>query len=151
MASLAPAASAFHTRTAAREPGTNFCGADTRRRGRFLCNASSCWRSAKSSRMRSWRGPKPLMIQPIRCRNDANIADVLSKGTQPGHLQVTHSKIAQSFNEGRGLLKARIADSEFLAIGNAHALSREGNSIEPAVPRLIRRPLQLRRPTRSGK
>lgn len=43
---------------------------DSRRRGRLACNASSCWRSAKFSRIRSWRERKMQTIQPIKCRRE---------------------------------------------------------------------------------
>src|SRR3989442_587991 len=61
----------------------NFCLADRRRRGRLACNARSCWRKARFSRMRSCREQKALMIQPMRCRSDATMADILSEARNP--------------------------------------------------------------------
>ena len=61
----------------------NFCLADRRRRGRLACKARSCWRRARFSRISSWRQQKALITQPMRCRSDANMADILSGSTKP--------------------------------------------------------------------
>src|SRR2546425_12738988 len=79
----------------------NFCLADRRRRGRLACNATSCWRRARFSRISSWREQKELTIQPRKCRSDANMADILSEGTKHEQRQVIHSTTARSFDEGQ--------------------------------------------------
>ena len=53
--------------------------------------------------MRSWREPKALIIQPIRCQSDGNMADILSESTKPEHMQVIHSRTARSLDEGQAL------------------------------------------------
>ena len=49
-----------------REIQKNLCTLDSGRRGRFASRASSCWRRAKLSSMRSWRDRKNPMIQPMK-------------------------------------------------------------------------------------
>src|SRR6266852_2077988 len=81
----------------------NFCLADRRRRGRLACNARSCWRKARFSRISSWREQKALITQPMKWRSDANMADILSDDTRPEQLlQVIHSRTARTFDEGQG-------------------------------------------------
>jgi hypothetical protein len=85
----------------------SFCFDDKRRRGRFACSARSCWRKARFSRIRSWREQKALIIQPMRCRSEEDMADILSDATKPKQRQVIHSTIARSFDEGVGILRIR--------------------------------------------
>src|SRR6266852_8452207 len=80
----------------------NFCLSDRRRRGRLACNARSCWRKARFSKISSWREQKALITQPMKWRSDANMADILSDGTRPEQLlQVIHSRTARTFDEGQ--------------------------------------------------
>jgi len=50
--------------------------------------------------MRSLREPKALTIQPMRCRNDQNIAEILSKRPQQNSFQVVHFTSARRFDDG---------------------------------------------------
>src|SRR6516162_1054349 len=51
--------------------------------------------------MRSLREPKALTIQPMRCRNDQNIAEILSKRSQQNSFQVVHFTSARRFDDGQ--------------------------------------------------
>jgi len=52
--------------------------------------------------MRSLREPKALTIQPMRCRSDQNIAEILSKRPQQNSFQVVHFTSARRFDDGQG-------------------------------------------------
>jgi len=51
--------------------------------------------------MRSLREPEALTIQPMRCRNDQNIAEILSKRPQQNSFQVVHFTSARRFDDGQ--------------------------------------------------
>src|SRR6516164_7678732 len=51
--------------------------------------------------MRSLREPKALTIQPMRCRSDQNIAQILSKRPQQNGFQVVHFTSARRFDDGQ--------------------------------------------------
>ena len=51
--------------------------------------------------MRSLREPKALTIQPMRCRSDQNIAEILSKHPQQNSFQVVHFTSARRFDDGQ--------------------------------------------------
>src|SRR5215471_13734414 len=51
--------------------------------------------------MRSLREPKALTIQPMRCRGDQNMAQILSKRRQQNRFQVVHFTSAPRFDEGQ--------------------------------------------------
>jgi len=51
--------------------------------------------------MRSLREPMALTIRPMRCRNDQNIAEILSKRRQQNSFQVVHFTSARRFDDGQ--------------------------------------------------
>src|SRR6516162_8574618 len=51
--------------------------------------------------MRSLREPKALTIQPMRCRSNQNIAEILSKRPQQNSFQVVHFTSARRFDDGQ--------------------------------------------------
>src|SRR5215472_3289018 len=51
--------------------------------------------------MRSLREPKALTIQPMRCRSDQNMVEILSKRPQQNSLQVVHFTSARRFDDGQ--------------------------------------------------
>src|SRR5215469_4356531 len=50
--------------------------------------------------MRSLREPKALTIQPMKCRSDQNMAQILSKRRQQNSFQVVHFASARRFDDG---------------------------------------------------
>jgi len=86
--------------------------------------------------MRSLREPKALTIQPMRCRNDQNIAEILSKRPQQNSFQVVHFTSARRFDDGQrpdsqrrwGSMSAHqmichLSDSFRVALGEKHVSS----------------------------
>jgi hypothetical protein len=71
------AASAIQTTTFLRGPKNNLCQADSQLRNRVAPKASNCWRRARFSSTRSLRAPNALRIQPMRCRSDENMAQIV--------------------------------------------------------------------------
>ena len=51
--------------------------------------------------MRSLRELKALTIQPMRCRSDQNIAEILSKRPQQNSFQVVHFTSPRRFDDGQ--------------------------------------------------
>src|SRR5215469_14251930 len=51
--------------------------------------------------MRSLREPKALTTQPMRCRSDQNMAEILSKRPQQNSFQVVHFTSARRFDHGQ--------------------------------------------------
>jgi hypothetical protein len=51
--------------------------------------------------MRSLREPKALTIQPMRCRSDQNMVEILSKRPQQTSFQVVHFTSARRFDDGQ--------------------------------------------------
>ena len=56
----------------------SLCMVDSRRRGRLACRAKSCWRRTRFSRRRSSRERKTPTIQPMRCRREEIMGQILS-------------------------------------------------------------------------
>src|SRR5215469_5165612 len=58
--------------------------------------------------MRSLREPKALTIQPMRCRSNQNMAEILSKRPQQNSFQVVHFTSARRFDDGHaGIVRSR--------------------------------------------
>src|SRR5215472_2039418 len=55
--------------------------------------------------MRSLREPKALTIQPMRCRSDQNMAEMLSKRPQENSFQVVHFTSARRFDDGQVVVR----------------------------------------------
>jgi hypothetical protein len=81
----------------------NLCRVLSRRRGRLVRKARSCWRRARFSRMRSSRERKALITQPMRCRSHEIMAKIVSKHPSTNHWQLVHSPSAPGFDEGQAL------------------------------------------------
>src|ERR1035441_3532768 len=80
----------------------SLCRVVSRRRGRLACNARTCARRARFSRMRFSRELKALTAYPMRCRIMTKImARILSKLVASGRLQVIHYMSARGFDEGQ--------------------------------------------------
>ncbi len=75
----------------------SLCRAVSRRRGRLACNARTCWRRARFSRIRFSRELKALTTHPRRCRSNMiiakNMARILSKHAASSHQPVSNSFI----------------------------------------------------------
>jgi hypothetical protein len=80
----------------------NLCRALSRRRGRLVRKAKSCWRRARFSRMRSSRERKALITQPMRCRSHEIMAKIVSNHPSTSRWQLVHSPSAPGFDEGQG-------------------------------------------------
>jgi hypothetical protein len=79
----------------------NLCRAMSRRRGRLVRKARSCWRRARLSRMRSSRERKALITQPMRCRSHEIMAKIVSKHPSTSRWQLVHSPSAPGFDDGQ--------------------------------------------------
>ena len=72
--------------------------------------------------MRSLREPKALTIQPMRCRSDQNMAEILSKRPQQNSFQVVHFTSARRFDDGHllGLRQSFVGALDILAPASCH-------------------------------
>jgi hypothetical protein len=77
----------------------SFCRVESRRRGRLECNASSCWRRATFSRMRSFLEPKLMRIQPKMCRSKLIMSGDHTGRFRSRPFQVLDLMNARSFEE----------------------------------------------------
>src|SRR5215471_9891704 len=93
------------------------CRAVNRVRGRFACNASSCWRRAKFSRTRSSRERKELTIHPRRCRSDTIMAKIVAEKSESSFPQVIHSADVRRFGEAQ-VLGHSSPHAEFVGVKN---------------------------------
>ena len=93
----------FHPDQSCRRRTQNsLCIADNRGRGRLACTARSCSRRARFSRTSSSREPKARITQPMRCRSDENMAEILPELRQQNRFQLAHFKSARRFDEEQG-------------------------------------------------
>ena len=90
----------FHPTQSLRNTTQNsLCNAVSLWRGRLACRATSCWRRARFSRMRSSRELRTLKIQPRRCRSGAIMAGILLKTANRVCRQIFDSATTPRFDE----------------------------------------------------